>query len=282
MKSIEQICRTFLWTGAVTISKKALVSWENICKPLAAGGLNIINLCLWNRAAILKQLWNIAKNKECLWIQWVHNYFIRRKDIEIFQIPKNASWVVRKILASRVWILQGQTRQGDLRSAFDAIQLGDKFSMPVHKRLATVDRLMKFGIQVPPDCAYCALTLETFGHLFFECQVTKSLWSRQCWETELRWMCLMAKKEGRAEIASSVFGMLVYVIWRERNRIKFENGRVRVEVLKEIVIHIQIKSQTRAKWQITLQLNAYPWYLPRLSWNVSLIYTNYLYCLTID
>ncbi|KAH0707403.1 hypothetical protein KY290_011959 [Solanum tuberosum] len=36
MKSIEQICRTFLWTGNVTISKKALVSWENICKPTAA------------------------------------------------------------------------------------------------------------------------------------------------------------------------------------------------------------------------------------------------------
>ncbi|XP_049393519.1 uncharacterized protein LOC125857904 [Solanum stenotomum] len=68
IKSIEQICRTFLWTRSVTVSKKALVSWETVCKPHAVGGLNIMDLCLWNRAAILKQLWNIARSKECLWI----------------------------------------------------------------------------------------------------------------------------------------------------------------------------------------------------------------------
>ncbi|KAG5571517.1 hypothetical protein H5410_061283 [Solanum commersonii] len=76
-----------------------------------------------------------------------------------------------------------------------------------------------------------------------------------------RWVCLMTKKnKGRAEITSSVFGMLVYVIWREKNKIKFENGgMITDEVLKVIVIHIHIKSQTRAKWKITLQqLKAYP------------------------
>ncbi|KAK6775679.1 hypothetical protein RDI58_026680 [Solanum bulbocastanum] len=68
--------------------------------------------------------------------------------------------------------------------------------LAVHKRLATVDRLIKFGIQFPPDRAYCGLTLETFGHLFFECQATKELWNRLCiwlgfsraiqdWETEV-------------------------------------------------------------------------------------------------
>lgn len=155
----------------------------------------------------MNRLWNIAKNKECLWI---HNYFIRGQNIERVQIPKNASWVVRKNLASRDWILQGQARQGALISAFDACQKGHKFSthqmytnllpqypkddwrvktlhpsihprfkffisLAIQERLATADRLLKFGIQAPTDCAYCGLTMETFSHLFFECQVTKAL-----------------------------------------------------------------------------------------------------------
>ncbi|KAG5570890.1 hypothetical protein H5410_060656 [Solanum commersonii] len=53
----------FLWTVFLTVSKKALVSWETICKPHAGGGLNIMDLCLWNRVAILKQLWNLARRK---------------------------------------------------------------------------------------------------------------------------------------------------------------------------------------------------------------------------
>ncbi|KAG5572105.1 hypothetical protein H5410_061871, partial [Solanum commersonii] len=105
MKSIEQNCRTFLCTGNVTISKKALVSWENFANLLQLGPEHYKFI-----------------NKECLWIQWVHNYFIRRKVIETIQIPKNASWVVRKILEAREWILQGQTTQGDLSSAFDETQ----------------------------------------------------------------------------------------------------------------------------------------------------------------
>lgn len=58
LKAIEQICKIFLSTGAITVSKKTLVSWDNICEPHTAGGLNILNVILWNKAALLKQLWN--------------------------------------------------------------------------------------------------------------------------------------------------------------------------------------------------------------------------------
>ncbi|KAG5590063.1 hypothetical protein H5410_040577 [Solanum commersonii] len=73
--------RTFLWTGGVTVSKKALVSWENICLPGAARGLNVMNLCTWNDATILKLLLDIDKKKDCLWVQWVHSYYIKAGDM---------------------------------------------------------------------------------------------------------------------------------------------------------------------------------------------------------
>ncbi|KAK6791829.1 hypothetical protein RDI58_010910 [Solanum bulbocastanum] len=46
------------------------------------------------------------------------------------------------------------------------------------RRWATIERLQKFGIQVSPDYAFCAAPIETFDHSYFECPVTKALWSR--------------------------------------------------------------------------------------------------------
>ncbi|XP_060179901.1 uncharacterized protein LOC132609768 [Lycium barbarum] len=71
MKMIDSICRPFLWTGSTEISKKALVSWAKICLPKAAGGHNVLDLCLWNKAAILKHLWALAEKKDCLWIRTI-------------------------------------------------------------------------------------------------------------------------------------------------------------------------------------------------------------------
>nr|XP_009628540.1 uncharacterized protein LOC104118866 [Nicotiana tomentosiformis] len=56
MRLIETICRTYLWTGTSATSRKALIAWEKVCQPKAAGGLNIINMGMWNKSAILKQL----------------------------------------------------------------------------------------------------------------------------------------------------------------------------------------------------------------------------------
>ncbi|KAH0761351.1 hypothetical protein KY290_017424 [Solanum tuberosum] len=60
---IEATCRTFLWTGKGEMSRRALVAWEKVCQPGAARGLNIIALSVWNKAAILKQLWAISMKK---------------------------------------------------------------------------------------------------------------------------------------------------------------------------------------------------------------------------
>ncbi|XP_060177783.1 uncharacterized protein LOC132607721 [Lycium barbarum] len=70
MKMIDSVCRSFLWTGGAAISKKAFLSWAKICLSKVAGGKNIINLGVWNKAAVIKQLWSIAEKKDYLWIKW--------------------------------------------------------------------------------------------------------------------------------------------------------------------------------------------------------------------
>lgn len=125
---------------------------------------------------------------------------------------------------------------------------------------------MKIGIQVPLDCAYCGTQLESFEYLYFECLISRALWSRlwhwigpnrniQDWNTELKWVCMTArKKTGRAEIITSCFAMLIYSIRREMNKIRFQKGRIDADrVLKDIALQLHIRSQTRQKWQEELQ-----------------------------
>lgn len=59
-KMIDALCRSSLLTGGAEISKKALIAWNTICCPQSAGGLNILDILTWNKAAICKLLWNLC------------------------------------------------------------------------------------------------------------------------------------------------------------------------------------------------------------------------------
>ncbi|XP_070050690.1 uncharacterized protein [Nicotiana tomentosiformis] len=116
MKLIETICRTYMWTGTSATSRKALIARYKVCQPKAAGGLNIINMRLWNKAAILKQLWALAKKKDSLWIKRAYCYYIKQRDLDTMTTPKATAWVVRKIIDSKQALMQTNTMQGNLNA----------------------------------------------------------------------------------------------------------------------------------------------------------------------
>lgn len=66
IKTIEAYCRSFIWSGTNVITKRALISWEKVCKSKSAGGLNILNLKQWNRAAIIKLQWDLTTKADRL------------------------------------------------------------------------------------------------------------------------------------------------------------------------------------------------------------------------
>ncbi|KAG5615152.1 hypothetical protein H5410_014976 [Solanum commersonii] len=72
-------------------------------KPAVAGGLNVTDVYVWNKAAILKYLWDLSKKKDKLWIVWIYTYDIKDRRPWEVQV-KQASWVVRKILQAGHWI----------------------------------------------------------------------------------------------------------------------------------------------------------------------------------
>ncbi|XP_019252912.1 PREDICTED: uncharacterized protein LOC109231731 [Nicotiana attenuata] len=64
IKLVNNICRSYLWTGVHDNAHRAPVAWETLRKPRATGGLNIINYEIWNKTALTKLLWAIMAKKD--------------------------------------------------------------------------------------------------------------------------------------------------------------------------------------------------------------------------
>ncbi|XP_019267399.1 PREDICTED: uncharacterized protein LOC109244718 [Nicotiana attenuata] len=101
MKSVKSFCRSYLWTGNNVITKKALISWEGVCCPKSSARWNLINMRIWNKAAIIKLYRNLAKKENRMWIRWIHAYYIKGQQMEQVKVPQQASWMVRKIIEAK-------------------------------------------------------------------------------------------------------------------------------------------------------------------------------------
>lgn len=73
LKMVQSASRVSLWTGKTDLSRRALVAWEMVMLLYQAGGLNIIDLKMWNIAAICKLLWSLHQKKDRTLIKWVHS-----------------------------------------------------------------------------------------------------------------------------------------------------------------------------------------------------------------
>lgn len=257
VKFIQVACRTFLWTGNGEGSKRALVAWDRIMLPQQAGGLNIINLKLWNRAAICKHLWNLAQEKDIIWIKWVHGYYIKQQNLYEMQIPHQSSWVVRKIMGVRAHLQQLTRGEDWIRSSTFSVRkmylafTGQHQKVPWAKmicqnsappkhifiswlllngRMATCSYVQKFGIQVDSSCCLCKKEQETVDHLFFQCDVAAAIWrdvmdwggiARPAGEWSQEYAFLVTQctnNNGRQKLYCCIVAILIYQVWKERNR----------------------------------------------------------------
>lgn len=129
MKHIDAICRYFLWTGDSQIKKRSLVSWEKVCTSQSAGGLNVKNIMVWNKAAICKHLWNIGTEKQSLWVKRVHAYYVKGNEIDQVD-PRNVSWVLRKIFSCKQIVLD-KVRGVDLPSKLISLQKNGRYCINI-------------------------------------------------------------------------------------------------------------------------------------------------------
>ena len=95
---VDDICRSFIWTGKEGLSRKAAVAWSQLILPYFKGGLNLKDMYIWNKSAMLKHLWNIARQKDNLWVKWVHSYYMKLPDVKNVKVSIHASWSFKKII----------------------------------------------------------------------------------------------------------------------------------------------------------------------------------------
>jgi hypothetical protein len=268
---INAICRSFLWSGGTTITKKAPVAWDHVCSSKAHGGLNLIFLEEWNQANLAKLLWNINNKADSLWIRWIHSYYIKQDHLMIMSVNNSFSWVWKAILKQREALLQIQgceqlkskiiTRKvyqllrGDhLSVAWKATMYHNIarpraifiFWLACHDRLATKDRLRKFGLNVDAKCCFCHHD-ETTNHLFFGCTIMKDVWQKVLrwmnvdhipleWHDELQWITRHSKGKGwRAQLLKVAAAETIYMLWKHRNDTCFDNNIHNTNIDEDII-----------------------------------------------
>lgn len=90
-KVIDQILRSFLWHGAVGISKAAKVAWDVVYLPREEGGLGLKRVHDWNKAAITRHLWNTASNSHTIWASRMNSYLLKGRSAWGIPVPNDSA-----------------------------------------------------------------------------------------------------------------------------------------------------------------------------------------------
>ncbi|XP_060188553.1 uncharacterized protein LOC132617548 [Lycium barbarum] len=253
---IEDTCRTFLGLVKQRFPKNPLLAWHKLCWPETAGGLNLVDIGLWNKAVICKHYWNLCKKKDRLWIQWVHVYYIKKDSVWEVDKP-TVSWIIRKILkGQRHFDEAGYSQQEvmdmdnfSIKKLYQGLR-GDFTKVPwrrlvcnniglpkwtftlrltAHRKLYARTRLAKWGVVDDKECMLCNTNDEDVEHLSFKCSYSKTLWtkllgwqgiSRQVlgWNAELEWAArFMTGKNAKTLLYRMVMASCVYYVWQKRN-----------------------------------------------------------------
>ncbi|KAH0769679.1 hypothetical protein KY290_013660 [Solanum tuberosum] len=155
------------------------------------GGMGLIHMQLWNKAAVAKLSWDLAHKEDKLWIKWVHNFYIKGKNP--WSESKQASWMIRKIMNGKhvAEHIQQLSKKGSLRRQIYLSLIGEQHRIDwkclmfknvarpkaycimwlmLHKELPTTNKLTKWGMVVSKRCVMCQNEEETIEHLVINCQ----------------------------------------------------------------------------------------------------------------
>ncbi|KAM6587484.1 hypothetical protein CsatA_010089 [Cannabis sativa] len=259
VRAIETVCRAFLWKGQAMFNGPGAVAWENICQPKKAGGLGIIKIEEWNKAATCKYIWAISNKRDSLWQRWIHSVYLKDQDWWNYTASIHASWYWKKLVAIKEQLklkcdtAAFQQRQYTIAAGYVLFsppgtkqkwcnEVWNRLNIPKHSvilwlamlnRLKTKERLLKHGLQVSELCCLCNEQTETVQHLFFECDVAvKWLQDIKQWlswnvvslnlATLLRWIARAKISRFRKKVYTAAIAGLVYSVWKLRNNITWQ------------------------------------------------------------
>lgn len=101
--------------------------------------------------------------------------------------------------------------------------------MAMLNRLPTKDRLISWGMTVPPVCSLCSLNPESHDHLFFSCPYSVAVWTHfSGWMFSIPPVSLasvahiteqahIVSRSGAQSIIKLLMQVVIYNLWKERN-----------------------------------------------------------------
>ncbi|XP_060210853.1 uncharacterized protein LOC132637842 [Lycium barbarum] len=284
---VEATCRTFLWTGDVSRSKKALIAWERLSLPRVAGGLNILDIYTWNQAAIGKMLWNICRKKDTLWVKWIHTYYVKTGEIWNTKAAQ-ASWMVKKILKA-TWLFDQTGWSENMVAGMETCSIkwfykalkGDHpkvvwrrlfcnnsglpkwlfiLYLALNRSLQTKDRIVCWANLDDPMCPLCTVETKDIDHMLFKCAYATEIWEKLLvwqsitrptmgWNDEVHWAIPHAKgKASTQEVYRMALAGAVYHVWKGRNaRVFKEEHRSPEQVTRNIIQEVHYRAARMPK-----------------------------------
>lgn len=120
--------------------------------------------------------------------------------------------------------------------------------MYLHNSIATRERLVSRGLQMPMLCPLCNSYLETIVHLLRDCNVATNCWqnlgigvlSPEFYSLNLPiWLeynCKSVKTSNHLQIPwSTIFAFGIWTIWNHRNSVVFKNKPINHSIHNEII-----------------------------------------------
>ncbi|KAJ8431545.1 hypothetical protein Cgig2_009623 [Carnegiea gigantea] len=95
------IVSNYLWGGTEEHTKVPHILWANTCKAKKHRGTGIKDYVAWNKATIAKLVWAIATKNDTLWVEWVHDRYIKDTDWSDYASAPDSSWTWKKICSTR-------------------------------------------------------------------------------------------------------------------------------------------------------------------------------------
>lgn len=162
-----------------------------------------------------KLFWNIQAKADKLWVKWISTYYLKKTSAMDWQ-SRNCSWLIANIFKCKY---NTAATYRDIRGDRGHVEWWPVFNRNLAKprakftlwlgmldRLATKDKLVKFGIVLDPKCAFCNDD-ETLQHVLFDCKWTGTVWQqvmqqigyrRQAlgWQQEKSWIAAECKRKG--------------------------------------------------------------------------------------
>uniref|UniRef100_A0A803Q0T2 Reverse transcriptase n=1 Tax=Cannabis sativa TaxID=3483 RepID=A0A803Q0T2_CANSA len=272
LKSIEAICRAFLWKGQAVFYGSGAVAWDNVCESKATGGLGITKLESWNKGAMSKYIWAIANNQESLWLRWVNSVYIKGQSWWSYSASVHSNWYWKRLVALKNQILslhdsaEFQRHKYVIKAGYKMFntpkpnthwskEVWSRMNTPKHSiilwlvmlnRLKTKERLIKMGIMVQEKCSLYEEQAENIQHLFFSCRETghclKEIKEWLGWNARASNVQQLVKWIGRAKISKfkrAVYcvatAAMVYCAWKLRNSVIWQGAKIDANRLVEEV-----------------------------------------------